>query len=116
MQEEQKTHQLFRKQNFIYCEVPETANTFSGVQQTGAISLTRRTVSQKQCLQYSGELLSHGGTGCKAHTFPPVPASTTSGEGAVSSDLYFLTALKLHLVDFKLESTLLHLGTLKQKV
>lgn len=39
MHKEQKTHQLLRKQNFIYCKVPETTNTLSEVQYTGTISL-----------------------------------------------------------------------------
>lgn len=32
MHEEQKAHQVFRKQTFIYCEVPATVNTLSEVQ------------------------------------------------------------------------------------
>lgn len=114
MHEEQKNHQLFRKWYFIYCKVPETVNTLSEVQWTGTISLKCWTPFQEHHLEYSWEILSHEITWCKAHLPPcPLPAPPAENGQLIFICISHLTALKIHLVDCKLEFNLSYLGTLK---
>lgn len=76
----------------------------------------KRTVFQEQHLDYSGELLIHGITWCKAHLPPcPLPAPPVENGQLIFMCISYLTALSLHLVDCKLEFTLLYLQILNCK-
>lgn len=90
MCEEQKSHQLFRKQNFIYCKVPETVNTLSEVQWTGTISLKCWTCLPGTAPGIFKRDLKPWNSLVQGPPSSLSPASTTSRERAVNFYLHFL--------------------------